>query len=155
MKELQGLLRAREVEFDASDNRIMCFPHIINICCSHVIDAFSEIDFPSISASFEGYEEYITAISHNPIARARELVRVMRASGQRRKAFELVIEDGNQKNYFIDRASGKSVRVCQLQLLRDVKTRWDSVYFMLHRLRELRPVSFVKTTGIILSLTLT
>ena len=33
------------------------------------------------------------------------------------------------------------VQVQHLQLLRDVKTRWDSVYYMIRRLRLLRPVS--------------
>jgi hypothetical protein len=33
------------------------------------------------------------------------------------------------------------VQVPELQPLRDVKTRWDSVYLMLRRLRQLRPVS--------------
>ncbi len=28
----------------------------------------------------------------------------------------------------------------ELQLLRDVRTRWDSIFLMLNRLREMRPV---------------
>ena len=34
-----------------------------------------------------------------------------------------------------------------LQLLRDVKTRWDLVYTMLERLRQLRPVSLFQPLG--------
>jgi hypothetical protein len=33
------------------------------------------------------------------------------------------------------------VQVPMLQPLRDVKTRWDSVYMMVRRLRALQPVS--------------
>jgi hypothetical protein len=40
MKELAKLLQDRGVDFDAVDNRIMCFPHIINICSTHVIKSF-------------------------------------------------------------------------------------------------------------------
>jgi hypothetical protein len=58
-------------------------------------------------------------------------VRVLRSSSSRRDAFDQHIRDGNEKGWF---------DVGQLQLLRDVKTRWDSVYYMLRRLRELQPV---------------
>lgn len=36
------------------------------------------------------------------------------------------------------------VQVHELQPLRDVKTRWDSVYMMLERLRALQPVSLTQ-----------
>jgi hypothetical protein len=61
---------------------------------------------------------------------------MLRSSGQRRDSFEQLIRDGNNNGWF-----GETVE--QLQLLRDVKTRWDSVYFMLRRLRELRLVRYL------------
>ena len=38
MDELASLLSDREIPFDAKDRCIMCFPHIINIICQHVIE---------------------------------------------------------------------------------------------------------------------
>jgi hypothetical protein len=40
MKELGKLLQDQNIAFDPVDSRIMCFPHIINICSTHVIKSF-------------------------------------------------------------------------------------------------------------------
>ena len=56
----------------------------------------------------------------------------------------MFIIDGNERKWFsLKTGNGKCelVKVPKLQPLRDVKTRWDSVYMMLQRLRVLRPVS--------------
>jgi hypothetical protein len=45
------------------------------------------------------------------------------------------------------------VQVPELQPLRDVKTRWDSVYMMLQRLRQLRPVSRLADWTVAISMT--
>jgi hypothetical protein len=66
----------------------------------------------------------------------------LRSSDQRREGFRTFIELGNSRNWFKDPRDDKSVvQVPMLQPLRDVKTRWDSVYMMVRRLRALRPVS--------------
>jgi hypothetical protein len=140
MEELEKLLRTQNVRFDSIDKRIMCFPHVINICCQHVISQFTDIDLAESINEFIAEElsylpqlqTFEEAIKRDPVALGRNIVRVLRSSGQRRDAFDQLIRDGNEKGWFT---------VEQLQLLRDVKTRWDSIYFMLRRLRELQPVS--------------
>jgi hypothetical protein len=90
-----------------------------------------------LQAWFEG-------IKRDPLNRARRIIHFLRSSDTRRTDFHQFIEDGNQQKWFYTRNEhGKSelTMVPQLQLLRDVKTRWDSVYLMLQRLRVLRPVS--------------
>src|ERR1700710_1716500 len=52
MQELRRLLGEREIEFNARDRRIMCFPHIINICVKHVLDAFSGMDPADLADAF-------------------------------------------------------------------------------------------------------
>jgi hypothetical protein len=74
----------------------------------------------------------------NVIALVRAIVRVIRASGLRRDAFNEVIKNGNERGWF--KVDDRVVKLDQLQLLRDVETRWDSVFHMLARLRDLRPV---------------
>ena len=39
MKELQAMLVKHDIMFDHAKNHIMCFPHIINICTTHIIAA--------------------------------------------------------------------------------------------------------------------
>jgi hypothetical protein len=150
MEELGVLLRALNIDFDHLDRRIMCFPHVVNICCQHVICEFTNIqlaetaeDFvAALPADLPQLQSYQDAVDRDPVALGRNVVRVMRASGQRREALRDVINDGNLKGWF--RAEGHHSEVIQLrsvELLRDVKTRWDSIYFMIKRLREMRPVS--------------
>jgi hypothetical protein len=90
------------------------------------------------------FRAWTECIKRDPLRRARRVVRLLRSSDEHRKGFEKFIQDGNEHGWFTAKDSdGKraAVVVPELQLLRDVKTRWDSVYMMLLRLRELRPVS--------------
>jgi hypothetical protein len=57
-----------------------------------------------------------------------------------RDAFDDVITNGNSKGWFKAGQPLKVVQLKRLQLLRDVRTRWDSEYYMLNRLCELCPV---------------
>jgi len=56
----------------------------------------------------------------------------------RRIAFREVIENGNVNKWF--KVGRVIVKVKLVELLRDECTRWDSLYLMLNRLRELCPV---------------
>lgn len=123
-----------------------CFPHVINICVQRVIKSFENnaiID----SIPDDGHEAWKEAACQKPLARLRALIRALRASGKRREAFDESIREGNEKSRFVDpeaREQGmrKTIKVPQLALLRDVDTRWDSVYYMVERAHMLRPVRF-------------
>lgn len=146
MTALQPLLEARDIDFDPRDRRIRCFPHVINICCQHVIsampnakndDSTDDIALPyPANPDTQSYEE---ALKRDPISLAHKLVTALRSSGMRRDKFEASIRYGNEHGIF-----GDGVHVKPLQLLRSVQTRWDSVFMMLNRLRSLRPVSLQK-----------
>jgi hypothetical protein len=45
MRELEALLKLHDddIEFDHLNNRIRCYPHIINICSSHIIASSTRI----------------------------------------------------------------------------------------------------------------
>jgi hypothetical protein len=128
-----------------------CFPHVIQICCDHMIDSITDANLadtatefvaliPSADPDRQTFEE---AVKQDPIALGRAVVRSIRASGQRRQNFEETIKDGNSKHWFGLNDKGEHVILPFHQLLRDVKTRWDSVYGMISRLREMRPVLFI------------
>ena len=143
MEEFQELLRVEKISYNFNwlDKRIMCFVHVINICCQHVIDKFTNIKLVDSADDFvakdlSGPPQHQTtaeAISHDPITMGRNIVRAIRSSGEHRKAFKLLIQNGNAGGWF-------KTPLKECQLLRDVKTRWDSVYFMIKRLSELEPV---------------
>ena len=98
---------------------------------------------PSLKKWFEG-------VKHDPLTRARRVIRFIRSSGQRRTGFGEFIVRGNQNNWFSRKDSNgnkKTTQVRELELLRDVKTRWDSIYMMLDRLHDLRPVSLTWPPG--------
>jgi hypothetical protein len=68
----------------------------------------------------------------------RNVVWVIRASGTLRDAFDNVIKHRNTKMLF--KLDGKVIQVKELQLLQSVHTRWDSVYYMLNHLCDIRQV---------------
>jgi hypothetical protein len=152
MKEMEVMFIERDIDFDAIDRHIMCYGHVVNLSSGRVIERATSVaasdaadldeDWsglpPPVSPKEQSYED---AVARDPIALGRNVVRVIRASGIRRDAFDEVINDGNRRGWFKAR-DGQPVKVQPLQLLRDVRTRWDSVFYMLNRLREMRPVRF-------------
>jgi hypothetical protein len=148
MEELAKLLQAREIDFDAQDRRIMCFPQVINICCQHVIADFTNVALTDAAGEFVSthprglpdQQMFEEAVKRDPVALGRNIVRVLRNSGQRRDLFDDIVRDGNDKGWFRAGTPPKPVKLPSVQLLRDVVTRWDSIYYMVRRLRDMRPV---------------
>jgi hypothetical protein len=52
MEELAKLLQSCDIDFDPLDRRIMCFPHIMNICVQHVIANFTNIELAEAVTKF-------------------------------------------------------------------------------------------------------
>ena len=139
--------------FDAKDNRIMCFPHTINIAVQHVLKKMSSIEAPENDE--DDYEDqadaanadegrgfgqtFEAACAEDPIARIRKIVTTIRGSGQRRDALMTWIDTGNKNGLFV--LQNKTVQIQPMQLLRDVRTRWDSTYQMIKQCIEMRLVS--------------
>ena len=100
-----------------------------------VSDPSDEDDTPPgfIDKSFDD------ARAQDPIARLRKIVMKIRSSGQRRDAFTSWINAGNNSGLFV--LNNKPVQIQPKQLLRDVRTRWDSTYQMIKRCIEMRLVS--------------
>jgi len=139
MQELEVLLEARDIPFDAADRRIMCFAHVVDLSSGRVVRALADRAKAKNNDMDSDSDSDSESPPTDPIAHARKVVRAIRGSGMRRDAFEEVIVNGNSKGWFKN-AEGLAVKIRFLQLLRDVLTRWDSVYHMLNRLRELRHV---------------
>jgi len=151
LKELGILLCPRKVEFNHKENHIRCFPHVTNVCSNHIIEAFTNITLVDDTGGFiasalgppsdpdtQTYEE---VVSHDPIALCRSTVRAVRASGKWCDHLAEVIEDGNKKGWFKSiEDPAKTIKVKQVQLIHDMKVRWDSLYLMINRFHKLHPV---------------
>ncbi len=188
MTELEVILAEKNVKFDAREQRIRCYPHIINICVSHIVKSLGKVDDEVVDDEVndggeegsiddtdeedeEGYisdtddedekddeggetdkaiiskyvEEdallnWFKAIKRDPVNIARKFIRTVRASTQKREQFQMTITLGNQTKAFKD-DDGSIVQVKDLELLRDIKHRWDSLFMMLEHMKELQPVS--------------
>jgi hypothetical protein len=85
-------------------------------------------------------QTFEAACAQDPIKHLRNIVITIRSSGQRRDAFMSWIRSGNGGGWFISK--GNPVQIIPRQLLRDVRTRWDSTYQMIKRCIEMRLVCF-------------
>ncbi|KIM54018.1 hypothetical protein SCLCIDRAFT_31420 [Scleroderma citrinum Foug A] len=144
MKKLSELLAERGIKFDHIDRRIMCLPHILNICSKHIVEEYADADFAAVSDAWVNAlgdvvdkDKYIEALQRDPIALGRDIVWIIRSSSLRREGFCNTIVTGNQMSWFTNE-EGEPIQLPILELLHDVKTRWDSIYYMINRLRILR-----------------
>jgi hypothetical protein len=152
LKELELLLKARNIDFVGADEaRIMCFPHVINVCCKGAIMEF-KTNLDLADEDEDSLETQKSISSGDSIARGRVIVKKIKASGNRTDNFEQTIKDGNSQGWFFTEENPDepmNVQVPMLKLVHDVKTRWDSLFFMLQRLQELKPVSILLLQWII------
>jgi hypothetical protein len=105
MRHLELLLKEREIPFDAKNNRINCFPHIINIVAQHVIKSVSKSVAADSDDAFVFEPQALTrtvtpprtfeeACVFDPLGRIRKVIVAIRASGQRRDDFNSWIRMG-------------------------------------------------------------
>lgn len=147
MSELSRiLLDEREFTFDPVDRRICCLPHIYNLCVQHVLDNYTCADFTECPPTWKdatgkviNKAEYVEAVRGNPIGHGRTVVCNIRSSSQHCSNFQAAIISGNKHERFD--VNKRVVQLPVVQLLRDVKTRWNSTYFMINRFRVLQQVS--------------
>ena len=109
LEEFEILVKAWDIVFDYEDNHIMGFPHIINICSTHVIKEFTNIDLvdnpedfnPSLASRDLETQTYEQACAHDPIALCRCAICAIHTSGQCLDYFAELICDGNEKGWFM------------------------------------------------------
>ena len=149
LSELSILLEARDIEFDPVDQKVMCYGHVVDLSSGRVIDGVTSTNAdkwdepPELVPADDDDDNDDEPNIRDPIALARNVVRVIRASGARRNAFDIVIDNGNARGLFKQGNPGEVVKLKKLQLLRQVRTRWDSVYSMLCHLCEMQPVCYL------------
>ncbi|KAJ7679980.1 hypothetical protein B0H17DRAFT_943665, partial [Mycena rosella] len=108
-----------------------CFPHVINIAVQTALKVLSAL--PEFLAADP---EYWQVLQNDVVGLARSIVTACRASGQRRADFEETIEKGNENGGWGE--PPELLRV--VGLLKDVDTRWSSIFLMIDRVLELYQV---------------
>jgi len=159
VRKLGDLLAEREfdIAFDPDQRRIMCHPHLINLCAKHACEGFMKVNISKIERTITtpivqqhattttpvdehvSKEAYIWAIQSNPLNTAHALVHAICASGLQREAFQEWIRVGNAQGWH---KYPPATQVPLVELLREVLTCWDTIFFLLNRLRILCPVRY-------------
>ena len=88
LHELVILLEAHDIDFGAIDHRIMCFAHVINRCCQHVIASLTnvalaesaELSVGVLPPSLPDQQTFEDAVKQDPVALGRNIVHVLRSS---------------------------------------------------------------------------
>jgi len=133
MQAMEAHLTPRQIDYDAADNHIICIKHNTANTTGCMIAKASTTEY---SDNFDDFADPVNSQDGvcNVIALVHNIVRSIRASGQRLDCFNDMIKLRNKRGWFGD------AKVPELQLLRDVKTWWGSVYAMLKRFCMLRLV---------------
>ncbi|QRW11789.1 AC9 transposase [Ceratobasidium sp. AG-Ba] len=102
MVELEKEFTARSLHSDAVENRICCFPHVINFAVRRVLERL-----PSSAKSYRGVlselavkptanqSAYLDALASDVVSRTRTTVVASRSSGQRREDLARFTKEGN------------------------------------------------------------
>ncbi len=89
-------------------------------------------------------EEWFAGIKRDPLRHAHRVICLLCSLDLCKQYFCEFIQSRNERKWFTkldDNGKCVTVQICELQLLRDVKTRWDLVYMMLKHLRYLQLIS--------------
>ena len=161
MRELSVLLAKHGIKFDPIDWRIMCFPHILNLCSGHIVDQYMNVKLVSITEAWVDVLDptivvdkdiYLEALQQDPVALGRNIVCLVCTSSLCHKAFDNTIITGNQMQWFTDE-DGNPTELPLLELIRDMKSCWDSIYLMINRLCILRQVHSALLRVVVIMLT--
>ena len=128
LRELEYVCCQKEIKFNHKKNNIRCLAHIINLTVQEILknvkagDAQEEDELLAIVSQ----EEQEDNVNVEIISKLRRLIVKIRSSPQRKERFARRCEFFSIKS---------------LNLILDVKTRWNSTYLMLDRILKLREVS--------------
>ncbi|OXA48268.1 putative AC9 transposase [Folsomia candida] len=121
---LERKLKRRGIQFTQENNRIRCLAHIVNLICQAAIDKLEKIACEqAMEVDSDPDLEDADRFSEGVITKLRHGVVKIRSSPQRLEAFRRQCEVMNIKH---------------LELIRDIKTRWNSTYDMITRALKMK-----------------
>ena len=131
LKELEYVCHQKEIKFDHKKNNIRCLAHVshvINLTVQEILKNIKTGDIQEEDELLElvSQEEQEDDVNVEIIPKLRLLIVKIRSSPQ-------------QKEKFARRCKFFSIQ--SLNIILDVKTRWNSTYLILDRALKLREVS--------------
>ena len=112
--------RLSPTDWNPQEHRIRCFAHIVNLSCQKFLSVFQskqDLDAENLEIPLEESGKTIS----NLLRRVRFFIKKLRCSPQQRNLYELQCKAANLS--------------CKMLIL-DVKTRWNSTFYMIERLIE-------------------
>ncbi|CAB4492734.1 unnamed protein product [Rhizophagus irregularis] len=113
LKAVESDLSQRYIYYDSEDKHVRCLAHVINLAAQQVLTTFKATD------NDESSNEEVGSL----IVKLRTLIKKIKASPQQVDKFK---------------AQCKVANVPNLNVILDVRTRWNSTYDMLVRARKLK-----------------
>ena len=129
LKELGHTCNQNSIGFDYKKNHIRCLAHIINLTTQEILKYLKAGDAIDENEILMGISQQNNNIETIP--KLRKLIVKIRSSPQRREEF--------RRRCDLHSSVNPSIKV--LNLVLDVKTRWNSIFLMLECALKLRDVS--------------
>ena len=128
LKELEYVCHQKEIKFDHKKNNIRCLAHVINLTVQEILKNIKAGDAQEEDELLElvSQEEQEDDVNVEIIPKLRLLIVKIRSSPQQKEKFARCC---------------KFFSIQSLNVILDVKTRWNSTYLMLDRALKLREVS--------------
>ncbi|KAL1743648.1 hypothetical protein HDZ31DRAFT_40458 [Schizophyllum fasciatum] len=144
---LERWLRDKGIEFDSEGNRVCCFPHVVNIGAQAGVEILKKptlcLEFGvQLPAELLADAPYYRALEEDVIGGLRRIANWIRVSEGRRKDLKAIIHDGNAAGRWLTPAREPET-IPPLAVLRDVDTRWSSIFLMVDRVLVLYRVSLL------------
>jgi hypothetical protein len=147
VEALQEHMLNKGIPFDAEQQRIRCFSHVINLAVHEGLKKLTKADDftadmisdPLLRQQFDQFKHLnsdAAGLKSDLVHRVSELVRQLRSSGQRCSTLRELILENNRRKW-----STEPLPV--LELLRQVVMRWSSTFLMVDRFLVLSPVSII------------
>ena len=131
LKELGSICEKKNINFNHEKNRVRCLAHIINLAVQENLKHVKTGEAEEENVILSELSEKSKNNNMGVISKLRKLIVKIRSLPQKREKFSRHCTDCN-----INNDDQKS-----LNLILDVRTRWNSTFLMLNRALKLREVS--------------
>ncbi|KIK14203.1 hypothetical protein PISMIDRAFT_117407, partial [Pisolithus microcarpus 441] len=104
MEALEEMLLKCDIPFNRKDQHICCLPHVLNICCGHVIDGLTDQELIETAGTWvselledlDDQQTYREALESDPISLDLKKYKLLQMQWKALQDFELALEIPHQ-----------------------------------------------------------